>query len=66
VKVLPVDGGQHTRLLWRENIVIRPIIVGRLLAPLTDGLNEALSSKVIDDMTAEAVLASGRHVSGGL
>ena len=66
VTVLPVDGGQHTRLLWRENIVIRPIVVGRLLAPLTDRLNEALFSKVVDDMAAEAVLASGPPASGGL
>ena len=66
VKVLPVDGGQQTQLLWRENIVIRPIIVGRLLAPVTDRLNEALFSKVVDHMTAEAVLASGRPASGEL
>jgi len=66
VKVVPVDGGQSTRLLWRENIVIRPIIVGRLLAPLTDRLNEALFSRVVDAMSAEAVLASGRNASGGL
>jgi uncharacterized protein YndB with AHSA1/START domain len=66
VKVLPVDGGQQTRLLWRENIVIRPVIVGRLLGPLTDRLNKALVSIVVDHMMAEAVLASGRPASGGL
>lgn len=66
VTVLPLDGGQRTRLLWRENIVIRPIIVGRLLAPLTDRLNLALFSKVVDHMTAEAVLAPGPPASGRL
>jgi len=66
VTVLPLDGGQRTRLLWRENIVIRPIIVGRLVAPLTDRLNEVLFSKVVDDMAAEAVLAPGPQASGGL
>jgi len=53
-------------LLWRENIVLRPLIVGRLLAPLTDRLNEALFSKVVDDMAAEAVLAPGPQASGRL
>ena len=64
VSVLPVAGGEQTRLLWRESIVIRPILLGRLLAPLTDRVNEALFARVIDDMAAEAVRASGRQTSG--
>ena len=64
VSVLPVAGGEQTQLLWRENIVIRPVPLGRLLAPLTDRVNEALFAKVVDDMAAEAVRASGQHAPG--
>jgi uncharacterized protein YndB with AHSA1/START domain len=63
VSVLPVAGGEQTKLLWRENIVIRPILLGRLLAALTDRLNEALFARVIDAMAAEAVRACGRNGS---
>lgn len=55
VRVLPFAGGQQTRLLWRESIVLRPVFLGRLLAPLMDPLNKALFSRVIDAMVAEAV-----------
>jgi uncharacterized protein YndB with AHSA1/START domain len=55
VRVLPAAGGEQTRLLWRENIVIRPTALGRVLAPLTDRLNAALFGRVIDQMAAEAV-----------
>ncbi len=64
VSVLPVAGGQETHLLWRENIVLRPVLLGRLLAPLTDRLNKALFASVIDHMAAEAVRASGQPASG--
>jgi uncharacterized protein YndB with AHSA1/START domain len=60
VSVQPVQGGEQTRLVWRENIVVRPTSLGRLLAPLTDRLNEALFSRVIAAMAAEAVRAAGR------
>jgi uncharacterized protein YndB with AHSA1/START domain len=60
VSVLPLAGGQQTRLLWRESIVLRPVFLGRLLSPLTDRLNEALFSRVIDAMVAEAVRAARR------
>lgn len=59
VRVLPIAGGEQTRLLWRENIVIRPILLGRLLAPLTDRVNRALFAKVVDAMAAEAVRTPG-------
>ena len=64
VSVLPLGGGEQTQLRWRENIVLRPAFVGRLLAPLTDRFNKALFAKVVDDMAAEAVRGSGRHDSG--
>jgi uncharacterized protein YndB with AHSA1/START domain len=51
VSVLPIAGGEATRLLWRENIVIRPNFLGRFLAPLSDRVNQALFAKVIDAMT---------------
>lgn len=64
VSVLPIANGEQTQLLWRENIVIRPTFLGRLLAPLTDRVNQALFARVIDQMAAEAVRASGQHASG--
>jgi uncharacterized protein YndB with AHSA1/START domain len=64
VSVEPLGRGVHTRLVWRENIVVRPTVVGRLLAPLTDPLNKALFSRVIAGMAAEAVRASGRPGPG--
>ena len=59
VSVLPAGNGEQTWLIWRENIVIRPSFLGRLLGPLTDRVNKALFARVIDDMAAEAVRASG-------
>jgi uncharacterized protein YndB with AHSA1/START domain len=64
VRVLPIAGGEQTRLLWRESIVIRPTVLGRMLAPLTDRLNAALFGRVIDRMAAEAVRASGQDPAG--
>ena len=61
VSVLPAANGAQTRLIWRENIVIRPVILGRLLAPLTDRVNRALFARVVDKMAAEAVFGSGRR-----
>jgi carbon monoxide dehydrogenase subunit G len=64
VSVLPMGHGEQTRLVWRENMVIRPRMLGRMLAPLTDRLNQALFARVIDDMAAEAVRGSARPASG--
>lgn len=64
VSVLPTVSGDNTKLLWRENIVIRPILLGRLLAPITDRLNRALFARAIDAMAAEAERACGPDVSG--
>ena len=61
VSVVPAANGEQTRLIWRENIVIRPVILGRLLAPLTDRVNHALFARVVDKMAAEAVLGWGQR-----
>ncbi|MEP7034584.1 MAG: SRPBCC family protein [Dermatophilaceae bacterium] len=61
VSVLPAANGEQTLLIWRENIVIRPVVLGRLLAPLTDRVNRALFASVVDKMAAEAVLGSGQR-----
>lgn len=61
VSVLPIAGGEQTQLVWCENILVRPIFLGRLLAPLTDRVNRALFAKVVDAMATEAVRASGQH-----
>lgn len=60
VSVEPIQGGEQTRLVWRENIVIRPVFLGRLLAPLADRINTVVFSRVIGDMASEAVRARGR------
>ena len=64
VRVLPIAGGQQTQLFWRENIVIRPTFLGRLMGPLTDRLNTALFARVVRAMAAEAVRAAGRGDPG--
>jgi uncharacterized protein YndB with AHSA1/START domain len=64
VSVQPFGGGELTQLVWREDIVIRPIFLGRWLAPLTDRFNEALFARVVDAMVAEAVRASGQKDPG--
>jgi uncharacterized protein YndB with AHSA1/START domain len=61
VSVTPIAGGKQTRLLWRENIVIRPPLLGRFMGPLTDRFNKVLFATVIDAMVAEAVRPSGRE-----
>ena len=61
VSVRPIAGGEQTRLLWRESIVIRPTPLGKLLSPLTDRFNKALFATVIEAMVAEALQASGRE-----
>lgn len=61
VSVAPAGNGEQTCLIWRENIVIRPVILGRLLAPLTDRVNRALFAGVVDKMAAEAVLGRGQR-----
>jgi len=64
VSVLPVAGGEQTQLLWRENIAIRPLVIGRLLAPLTDRFTKALFAGVVDAVAAEAAGCPGRSDQG--
>lgn len=63
VSVRPLGDGEQTQLLWREDIVVRPTFLGRLLAPVTDRFNRALFARVIDAMSAEAVCARGQRDS---
>jgi len=64
VSVQPIAGGSQTHLLWRENIVLRPVLLGRLLAPVTDRFNKALFASVVEAMSAEAVRGPGGNDSG--
>jgi uncharacterized protein YndB with AHSA1/START domain len=61
VSVVPTAGGANTRLVWLESIGLRPALLGRLLAPLTDRVSRALFARVVDAMAAEAVRACGRR-----
>ncbi len=64
VSVLPIANGEQTHLVWRENIVIRPVVLGRLLVPLTDRINRALFDRAVGAMAAEAVHASAQPDPG--
>jgi uncharacterized protein YndB with AHSA1/START domain len=57
VSVRPIAGHQQTQLLWRESIVVKPILLGRLAAPLTDRFNQALFTRVVDSLAAQAAHA---------
>jgi len=59
VSVLPLAGGKATQLVWRENIVIRPVRLGMLLAPLLDRFTKALFTRVVTAMAAEAARRPG-------
>lgn len=47
--------GEHTRVIWREHITVRPAAVGRLVAPLTDPVNRLLFGRALDKMTARLI-----------
>jgi hypothetical protein len=64
VSVTPLAGGRAAKLLWRENIVIRPTRLGNAAAPLTDRFNKALFTRVVDAMAAEAMRAPGQDAPG--
>lgn len=64
VTVTPIASGGQTRLLWRENIVIRPTRLGRWLAPLMDRVNKVVFAKVIANMATEAESAAQRGSCG--
>jgi uncharacterized protein YndB with AHSA1/START domain len=63
VSVLPIANGEQTQLVWRENIVIRPVVLGRLFVPLTDRINRALFARVVGAMAAEAVHVSAQDAA---
>jgi hypothetical protein len=50
---LTVEAGQ-TRVVWREQIVLRPAAVGRLVGPLTDRGNRVMFGRALDKMAARA------------
>lgn len=64
VSVVPIANGEQTQLVWRENIVIRPVVLGRLLVPLTGRINRVVFARVVDAMAAEAVRASAQNATG--
>ncbi|GAA1887016.1 SRPBCC family protein [Lapillicoccus jejuensis] len=53
----PRDAGTRTQLTWTEEIVPRPVAVGRLLAAVADPLTERLFGRAVDAMAAEAAQA---------
>ncbi len=57
VKPLTGSGGGSTsltRVIWREEIVPRPQLVGRMLAPLTDPVTHRLFAAALDKMLVAA------------
>jgi uncharacterized protein YndB with AHSA1/START domain len=64
VSVLPLTGGKATQLVWREDIVLRPVRLGMLLAPLLDRFNKALFTRVVTAMAAEAARRPGHDGLG--
>lgn len=46
--------GNGTRVVWREEITLRPAWLGRRLAPLSDRLNVWLFGRALDRMAARA------------
>lgn len=55
----PRDAGARTQLTWTEEIVPRPLAVGRLLARVADPLTERLFARAVDAM-ASHTQQSGR------
>ncbi len=52
VRVLPEPGG--ARVEWAEEIVLRPLVVGRRAQALTDRLGTVLFGRALDGMVAAA------------
>ena len=50
------DGPSGTDVVWREEIVPRPEPLGRLLAPVTDGLTARLFARTLDAMLDAAAV----------
>lgn len=46
--------GEHTRVVWREDITVRPRTLGRPLGRVTDPFNTWMFGRALDAMLAEA------------
>ncbi len=57
VALRPGDSG--TRLVWREEITLRPTVLGRPLSVLSDPFNRLVFGRALDRMAAEAARAHG-------
>ncbi|MEO3938249.1 SRPBCC family protein [Dermatophilaceae bacterium Soc4.6] len=57
VTLEPRDGGTRTQLTWAEQIVPRPVQVGRLLARVSDPVTARLFGRAVDGMAAAATAA---------
>ena len=53
---LASTGTGGTDVVWREEIVPRPEMLGRLLAPVTDGLTARLFARTLDAMLDAAAV----------
>ncbi len=57
VTLEPRDAGTRTQLTWSEEIVPRPVQVGRLLARVSDPVTARLFGHAVDGMATSAVQA---------
>lgn len=51
--------GGHTRVVWREDITVRPRVLGRPLGRVTDPANAWMFGRAVDRMLAEACRRHG-------
>ncbi len=51
---LEANGDRHADVVWREEIVVRPEVLGRRIAPLVDPVVADLFGGVVDRMLAAA------------
>ncbi len=50
---LTARGPERTELVWREEIVVHPHAIGRLVAPLSDRAVAAMFRRAVTDMVGE-------------
>lgn len=50
----PDDAAPWTIVRWRENIVVRPVRLGRAISPVTDRFNTWLFGRALDAMARRA------------
>ncbi len=46
--------GRHTRVVWREHIMVRPPLIGTAVSQLSDPVNRAMFGRVLDGMARRA------------